>query len=97
MIRLPRIACLTKTFTVTAAMRKKLLRLQSRNTNKHHKNMTPLPVNPTVVVLVDANNKPVTVASNIAPLPELNVQVVRTPEEFNEAALGKPFVNAVTQ
>jgi hypothetical protein len=57
--------------------------------------MTPLPVNPTVVVLVDKNNKPVTVASNVAPLPELNVVVVTDPAAFNEAALGKPFVNAV--
>lgn len=57
--------------------------------------MTPLPVNPTVVILVDANNKPVTVASNVAPLPELNVVVVTDPAAFNEAALGKPFVGAV--
>lgn len=59
--------------------------------------MTPLPVNPVVVLLVDKDKKPVTVASNIAPLPELNVIVTTDPAEFNEAAKGKPFVNAVTQ
>lgn len=53
--------------------------------------MTPLPVNPKVVVLVDGDNIPVKVASNIAPLPELDVVVTRDPAAFEQEALGKTF------
>ncbi len=55
--------------------------------------MTPLPVNPKVVVLLNPEGKVEAVASNIAPLPELEVTVVKDPAEFREAALGKPFVS----
>jgi hypothetical protein len=59
--------------------------------------MTPLPVNPKVVILVDGSNggAPLRVASNIAPLPELEVIVTDNPHEFKELALGKPFEQAV--
>lgn len=53
--------------------------------------MTPLPSKPTIVVRVDSQGNPICVASNIAPLPELTIQVVRSKDEFDEAALGKPF------
>jgi hypothetical protein len=59
--------------------------------------MTPLPVNPTVVILVDGSNggAPLRVASNVAPLPELNVVVTDNPHEYKELALGKPFEQPV--
>jgi hypothetical protein len=53
--------------------------------------MTPLPVNPKVVILLSDNNEVVGVASNIAPTPELDVQVTRSQRLFDEMALGKPF------
>jgi len=54
--------------------------------------MTPLPVNPKVVVLLNPEGKVEGVASNIAPTPELEVIVTNSPAEFREASLGKPFV-----
>lgn len=56
--------------------------------------MTPLPVNPTVVIRVD-NGKVVAVASNIAPVPELNVVIAESNEKYDEEAKGKPFNQAV--
>jgi len=53
--------------------------------------MTPLPVNPTVVVQLDATNRIIAVASNIAEHPELTVEAVHSTAEFDEAAKGKPF------
>jgi hypothetical protein len=57
--------------------------------------MTPLPVNPTVVVLIDEDNNVVKVASNIAELPKLDVKVVYTHREFDTEAAGKPFNQVV--
>ena len=54
--------------------------------------MTPLPVNPRVVVLIAPDGSPLRVASNIAPLPEMEVQVFTNECLFQEASLGKPFV-----
>jgi hypothetical protein len=59
--------------------------------------MTPLPVNPTVVVLIDEDNNVVKVASNIAPLPELTVRVLTSPQAFEDEAAGKPFNQVVYQ
>lgn len=53
--------------------------------------MTPMPVNPTVVVKLNAEGKVEAVASNIAPVPELEVVVTSDPEVYRDAALGKPF------
>ncbi len=56
--------------------------------------MIPLPVNPTVVVQIDQNNNVGTIkhiASNIDK--DLNVVVVNSDEEFEEASKGKPFKN----
>jgi hypothetical protein len=53
--------------------------------------MTPLPTNPKVVVLINEEGNPVKIASNIAPLPELDVKVVYTELEFKVEAAGKPF------
>ena len=58
--------------------------------------MTPLPVNPRVVVLVSPNGV-VKVASNIAPLPELDVVVTNNPAIFEQEALGKPFNQEVVK
>lgn len=58
--------------------------------------MFPLPVNPTVAVLTTPKGAVLKVASNIAPLPELNVVVTQNEDEFNEAALGKTFKQDVT-
>lgn len=53
--------------------------------------MTPLPQNPKVVILVDGNGNVARVASNIAPLPELEVKVTDNPHDFAEEAAGKSF------
>ena len=53
--------------------------------------MTPLPTHPKVVLLINNNDEVVQVASNIAPLPELTVEVTRSHRLFDELALGKPF------
>jgi hypothetical protein len=54
-----------------------------------------MPVKPTVVILLSDNDEVVGVASNIAPLPELEVQVTRSQRMFDELALGKPFNTGV--
>jgi len=56
--------------------------------------MTPLPTNPTVVILINKNAEGLieAVATNVAP--ELNVTVTTNPETYKEAALGKPFNTA---
>lgn len=61
--------------------------------------MTPLPSNPKVVILVDGANggSPLRVASNIAPLPEMEVIVTDNPHEFRELALGKPFNQSINE
>lgn len=53
--------------------------------------MFPLPVNPKVVILIDDDRNVVRVASNIAPLPEMEVKVLTSPHDFAEEALGKTF------
>ena len=58
--------------------------------------MFPLPVNPTVVVQLDTTgNHVVRVASNIAPIKEMSVVVTKFPGDFDEAAKGKTFNEAV--
>jgi hypothetical protein len=54
--------------------------------------MTPLPVNPKVAILLNDNDEVVGVASNIAPTPELDVQVTRSQRIYDDLALGKQFV-----
>ncbi len=53
--------------------------------------MIPLPMNPTVVLLLNDNDEVVGVASNVAPIPELKVDVTRSLRLFDELSLGKPF------
>ena len=50
-----------------------------------------MPVNPTVTILLNDNDQIVGVASNIAPLPELTVEVTRSQRLYDEMALGKTF------
>ena len=57
--------------------------------------MYPLPVNPTVAVLIDKDGNPVKAASNIAPLPELTVKVFTNAQKFEEEAKNKPFNQTV--
>jgi hypothetical protein len=52
--------------------------------------MTPMPVKPTVVVLVDENGNPIKHASNI---PELTVITVVDPKAFEAFAQGRPYTN----
>lgn len=52
--------------------------------------MTPLTVDPTVVVLVNENKEVIGIASNIAP--DVKVLVTRNREKFDRAAANKPFV-----
>jgi len=59
--------------------------------------MTPMPVNPTVVILIDDSDRIVGVASNIAPLPELTVEATRSQRLFDELALGKTFRRGTTR
>ena len=56
--------------------------------------MTPLPTNPTVVILINKNAEGLieAVATNVSP--ELNVKVVTTLIDYNNEALGKPFNTA---
>jgi hypothetical protein len=51
--------------------------------------MTPLPVNPTVVVLTDENNVVIRIATNVDL--ETKVVVTNSKETFEAEALGKPF------
>jgi hypothetical protein len=53
--------------------------------------MTPLPVNPTVVILLNknANGLVEAVATNVAP--DLTVKVVTTAVDYNNEACNKPF------
>lgn len=53
--------------------------------------MTPLPVNPTVTILVQ-NGRVVAAASNIDP--ELKVNIVTTQEDYGEAIRNLPFDSA---
>ncbi len=53
--------------------------------------MYPLPCNPKVVIQTDTNGKPIRIASNIAPLPEIEVVVTAYPGEFEQAAAGTMF------
>ena len=55
--------------------------------------MTPMPVNPTVVIFIDEGGVVAGIASNIAPLPELNVKVVHNQADFEDESAGKPFVS----
>lgn len=50
-----------------------------------------MPVNPKVVILLNDNDEVVRVASNIAPLPEMTVEVTRSQRLYDEMALGKTF------
>lgn len=52
--------------------------------------MTPLTVNPTVVVLVDDKGNVTGISSNVAP--DLKVQVVKTGVDFLNESKNKPFV-----
>lgn len=51
--------------------------------------MTPLPTNPTVVVLTDENNVVIRVATNVSP--NLDVAVTNSKSVFEKLALGKTF------
>ena len=53
--------------------------------------MFPLPTNPKVVLLLDDNDQIVGVASNIAPLGELKVEVTRSERIYNDLVRGVPF------
>jgi hypothetical protein len=53
--------------------------------------MIPLTVNPSVAILLDNSGKVIGVASNIAPIAELNVEVTSDPKAFEDMALGKSF------
>jgi hypothetical protein len=53
--------------------------------------MTPMPVNPKVVILVNKDGFPIKIASNIAPLPELSVVTVHGELSFENEAAGMPF------
>lgn len=57
--------------------------------------MTPLPVIPKIVVEIDPDGKVVQVASNIAPVPELVVEVARGHMDFNMRSAGLPFVQSL--
>lgn len=51
--------------------------------------MTPLTVNPSVVVLVDPSGKPIATATNVAP--DLEVIITNDRGEYEQEAANKPF------
>jgi hypothetical protein len=51
--------------------------------------MTPLTVDPTVVILTDAQGKPISIATNVAS--DLKVITTMDITEFEEEAAGRPF------
>lgn len=53
--------------------------------------MIPMPENPTVAILTDAQGKPLKVASNISR--ELKVVTTQDPAVFADEACNKPFVS----
>ena len=53
--------------------------------------MFPLPLNPKVVLLLDDNDEVVGVASNVAPIGELTVDVTRSERLYNDLVKGLPF------
>jgi hypothetical protein len=54
--------------------------------------MTPLPTNPKIVIWLDDDGTTILkIASNIAPLPELEVKIVRNGWHYADEAAGKPF------
>lgn len=53
--------------------------------------MTPLTVNPSAVVLVDAENHILGLATNVAP--DLNILVTRDPAVYAAEAANKPFAS----
>lgn len=57
--------------------------------------MTPLAVNPTVVILRGDGNRVASVATNIAP--DVNIIVVDTAQQFNEQSAGLAYVNTVAE
>jgi hypothetical protein len=59
--------------------------------------MTPLPTRPVVIILVDEYGQPMKIASNIAPLPELEIKISNSPWQYNYDAAGKPFNQYVIQ
>lgn len=56
--------------------------------------MTPLTVNPTVTLLVNELGSVLGIATNVAPINELTINVTKSPAEFQELSLGKPFVKS---
>jgi hypothetical protein len=58
--------------------------------------MIPLTVNPTVEILLDDKNNIVGIATNIAPIEEMTVNVTTSQRLFDGAALGKSFVTGAT-
>ena len=51
--------------------------------------MTPLPTNPSVVILVDPGGVPIATATNVSP--DLEVLIVNDRAEYEREAAGKPF------
>jgi hypothetical protein len=68
--------------------------LVRKQSTKEYKKMTPLPTNPIVVVLLNPEGRVEAVASNIAPVPELEVVVTTDRDAYAKAALGKSFNTA---
>ena len=46
-----------------------------------------------MVIFIDEGGVVAGIASNIAPLPELNVKVVHNQADFEDESAGKPFVS----
>jgi hypothetical protein len=56
--------------------------------------MIPLTVDPTVVILIDADGEPREIATNVAS--DLKVVTTKSAAEFDELAKGRPFVQDLT-
>ena len=57
--------------------------------------MTPLPANPTVIVLIGDDDTVKSVATNVDR--ELNLQVTRSERIFAELSLGQPFQKSLAE
>lgn len=53
--------------------------------------MIPLPANPKIVILLNEQGTIINVASNVSPLPNLEVQVLTLKAAFDIESLGMPF------
>lgn len=53
--------------------------------------MTPLPENPTIVILLNARGTIAEFSTNVAPTHKVQIQVTKNVNEYEQLTKGKPF------